>query len=58
MDIYVFSLWEFEVKPGARQRFQEVYGPGGDWDSLFHSIRTMQNPTVSRHDAERYVPHF
>ena len=30
-------LWEFEVKPGREQRFQEVYGHGGDWDSLFHS---------------------
>ena len=30
-------LWEFEVKPGREQRFQEVYGPGGNWDSLFRS---------------------
>ena len=30
-------LWEFEVKPGREQRFQQVYGPGGDWDSLFRT---------------------
>ena len=30
-------LWEFEVKPGCEQRFQTVYGPGGDWDLLFRS---------------------
>jgi hypothetical protein len=30
-------LWEFEVKPGRAERFQEVYGPGGDWCSLFRS---------------------
>ena len=30
-------LWEFEVKPGREGRFQEVYGPGGDWNSLFRS---------------------
>jgi hypothetical protein len=30
-------LWEFEVKPGNEQRFEQVYGPGGDWDSLFRS---------------------
>jgi len=30
-------LWEFEVKPGRERRFEEVYGPGGDWDSLFRS---------------------
>lgn len=28
-------LWEFEVKPGSEQRFERVYGPGADWDSLF-----------------------
>ncbi len=28
-------LWEFEVKPGSEDRFERVYGPGGDWDSLF-----------------------
>ena len=30
-------LWEFEVKPGQEQRFEEVYRPGGDWDSLFRT---------------------
>jgi hypothetical protein len=30
-------LWEFEVKPGRTQRFQEAYGPDGDWVSLFRS---------------------
>jgi hypothetical protein len=28
-------LWEYEVKPGCEQEFEKVYGPGGDWDSLF-----------------------
>jgi heme-degrading monooxygenase HmoA len=30
-------LWEYEVKPGYEERFERVYGPGGDWDSLFRS---------------------
>ena len=30
-------LWEFEVKPGNEERFEQVYGPGGNWDSLFRS---------------------
>ena len=30
-------LWEFEVKPECAVRFEKVYGPGGDWDSLFRS---------------------
>jgi hypothetical protein len=41
-------LWEFEVKPGREQRFQQVYGPGGDWDSLFAAIRTMREPDYSK----------
>jgi heme-degrading monooxygenase HmoA len=28
-------LWEFEVKPGCEQRFERVYGPGGEWNALF-----------------------
>lgn len=30
-------LWEFEVKQGSEERFERVYGHGGDWDSLFRS---------------------
>jgi len=30
-------LWEYEVKPECAVRFEKVYGPGGDWDSLFHT---------------------
>jgi hypothetical protein len=48
-------LWEFEVKPGCEQRFEKVYGPGGDWDSLFgrdsnhagtHLFRDANKPRV------------
>jgi quinol monooxygenase YgiN len=28
-------LWEFEVKPGNKKRFESVYGPGGAWAKLF-----------------------
>jgi len=30
-------LWEFEVKPGCEERFEKVYGPGGEWARLFRS---------------------
>jgi hypothetical protein len=30
-------LWEYEVKPDDRERFEQVYGAGGDWNSLFRS---------------------
>ncbi len=48
-------LWVFEVKPGCEQRFERVYGPGGDWDSLFrrdanhggtHLFRDISKPRV------------
>jgi heme-degrading monooxygenase HmoA len=48
-------LWEFEVKPGSEERFERVYGPGGDWDSLFrhdshhagtHLWRDTSRPSV------------
>ena len=45
-------LWEFQVKPGLEQRFEDVYGPGGNWDSLF---RTDPNHAGTRlfRDANR-----
>jgi hypothetical protein len=30
-------LWEFEVKLGCEERFEKVYGPGGEWAMLFRS---------------------
>jgi heme-degrading monooxygenase HmoA len=29
------ALWEFEVKPGSEEKFEEVYGAGGAWAKLF-----------------------
>jgi len=28
-------LWEFEVKPGCEKRFENSYGPDGEWARLF-----------------------
>jgi len=48
-------LWEFEVKPGCEERFERVYGAGGDWESLFrrdsnhagtYLFRDMSKPRV------------
>jgi hypothetical protein len=41
-------LWEFEVKPGCEQRFERVYGPGGDWDSLFRRDPDHERTTLFR----------
>ena len=29
-------IWEFQVRPGAEEDFERVYGPAGDWAQLFH----------------------
>lgn len=31
----IHIVWEFLVKPGAIERFEQVYGPDGDWARLF-----------------------
>jgi heme-degrading monooxygenase HmoA len=41
-------LWEFEVKPGCEERFERVYGPGGDWDSLFRSDANHRETSLFR----------
>jgi len=48
-------LWEFEVKPGCEERFERVYGPGGDWDSLFRRAADHQVTHLWRDAAEPRV---
>ena len=43
------ALWEFEVKPGCQKRFLKVYGPGGDWATLFQIDANFQE-TLLLHD--------
>jgi len=31
------ALWEYEVKPGCEERFENAYGPNGDWVRLFRN---------------------
>ena len=45
------ALWEVEVKPRCQERFQKVYGPGGDWATLFRSDSHYQE-TRLLHDSE------
>ena len=28
-------IWEFVVRPGNEQLFEQIYGPDGDWAQLF-----------------------
>ncbi len=44
------ALWEYEVKPGDEERFENAYGPGSDWvrlfrsDSNYHETRLLRDP--------------
>jgi Antibiotic biosynthesis monooxygenase len=48
-------LWEFEVKPGCEQRFERVYGPGGDWDSLFRRDPDHERTALFRNTVKPRV---
>jgi hypothetical protein len=45
-------LWEFEVKPGREQRFQEVYGLAVTGIPCFAPIRIMREPDCSATQLE------
>jgi hypothetical protein len=42
------ALWEYEVKPGCEERFENAYGPGGDWVRLFRSDSTYRETRLGR----------
>ncbi len=54
--LYVI-LWEFHVKPGAKAKFERIYGPEGDWVRLFRQGKGYVGTELIR-DAKnrnRYV---
>lgn len=38
--------WEFEVAPAGRERFEECYGPHGDWARLFARHEGFRGTTL------------
>ena len=46
------ALWEFEVKPGCEKRFENAYGPTGDWAKLFRRDANYRETRLLR-DAFR-----
>jgi heme-degrading monooxygenase HmoA len=50
-------IWEFRIRPGMEARFEEVYGPQGDWARFFTRdkgfVRTELNHDLK--DSRRYV---
>ncbi len=49
--------WEFVVKPQAIERFEQAYGPAGDWAALFARYPGFRGTTLLRDVATpgRYV---
>jgi heme-degrading monooxygenase HmoA len=50
-------IWEFGVRPGMEGRFEEGYGPRGDWAQFFSRsegyVKTELNHDLK--DSRRYV---
>ena len=46
------ALWEYEVKPGCEERFENAYGPEGAWVQLFRSDTNYRETRLVR-DAIR-----
>jgi heme-degrading monooxygenase HmoA len=42
------ALWEYEVKPGCEERFENAYGPAGDWARLFRSDSNYRETRLLR----------
>lgn len=56
MNSYIYA-WEFRVRPGARERFEAAYGPGGDWACLFRRAEGYLGTELLRDagDPGRYL---
>jgi heme-degrading monooxygenase HmoA len=50
-------LWEFEVKPGSEERFQNAYGPNDTWVQLFRSHPFFRGTQLLR-DPSRPLFYF
>jgi heme-degrading monooxygenase HmoA len=46
-------VWEFRPRPGAENRFEEVYGPGGVWAQLFQRTEGFLGTALVRDENER-----
>ena len=42
------ALWEYEVKPGGEERFENAYGQDGEWARLFRSDSSYRETRLLR----------
>lgn len=50
-------IWEFVVRPGKEQLFEQIYGPDGDWAQLFKKSCGYCGTNLTRdcHEPRRYL---
>ena len=51
------AIWELTVRAGAEREFEELYGPGGAWASLFRTAAGYLGTELLRPlaDSRRYL---
>lgn len=56
MPSYVI-VWEFQVKPGQEENFENIYGEDGSWSELFRNSTNYQGTKLIKDigQAARYV---
>jgi len=45
-------VWEFRVRPDAKERFEMVYGPHGEWAALFAQSHDFVRTELVRDPAD------
>jgi heme-degrading monooxygenase HmoA len=45
-------VWRYDVPPGRRSRFEETYGPAGEWVALFRKAEGYRSTRLLRQDPE------
>lgn len=48
-------VWEFRVRPEAKERFEMVYGASGDWAALFRQSADYVRTDLLRDPADSLV---
>ncbi len=44
-------MWEFVAKPGMEARFEQIYGPSGDWARLFQRNENYLGTELKHEEA-------
>lgn len=50
-------MWEFTVRESSRAEFEQVYGPGGDWQRFFERMEDFLGTELLQDEEapERYI---